>query len=65
MLENKSHDDDVAEPLKSFCKTVNIGETKARAEIKSGRLSAKRIGKKILITRLARREWLNNLPSAA
>jgi hypothetical protein len=49
--------------LPSFCAWAHIGRTRAFEEIRSGRLKARRIGKKSLITIEDAREWFASLPS--
>ena len=41
---------------------AGIGLTKLYEEIKSGRLKAKKFGKRTLVTAAALEDWLNNLP---
>jgi hypothetical protein len=51
--------------LPSFCAWANIGRTRAFEEIRSGRLKARRIGKKSLIEIEDARAWLHSLPTSA
>lgn len=44
---------------------AGVGHTKIRQEIASGRLTAKRAGKLLLIAIEDLRMWLDNLPRAA
>ncbi len=41
---------------------AGIGLTKLYEEIKSGRLKAKKFGKRTLVTAAALEDWLNSLP---
>jgi excisionase family DNA binding protein len=43
----------------------NVGPAKIREEIKSGRLAARRLGKRVLITVEDLRIWIDNLPRIA
>ena len=54
----------VAFDADSFCDRHNIGRTTFYRELKSGRLRAVRVGKRVLITADAAEEWLKNLPAA-
>ena len=54
----------VAFDINSFCDRHNIGRTTFYRELKSGRLRAVRVGKRVLITADAAEEWLKNLPVA-
>ncbi len=47
-----------------FCDSCKIARNTAYAEIKAGRLKAKQIGRKKLITAEAADAWLNALPDA-
>jgi excisionase family DNA binding protein len=51
--------------LHEFCKAFGIGETKARELIRANRLKAKKMGRAVLITDEAARDWANSLPDAA
>ena len=44
---------------------ANVGQTKIRAEIKSGRLQARKAGKLFLITPEDLRTWIAELPRVA
>jgi excisionase family DNA binding protein len=44
---------------------ARVGQTKIRAEIKSGRLQARRAGKLFLITPEDLSAWLHSLPKVA
>lgn len=45
-----------------FCKAENIGHTKFYEEVNSGRLRAKKIGRKTIILPEDRRKWRASLP---
>jgi excisionase family DNA binding protein len=44
---------------------INVGPAKVREEIKAGRLEARRVGKRILLTPEAIRAWIDALPRVA
>jgi excisionase family DNA binding protein len=44
-------------------KLADIGRTKLREEIRSGRLTARRVGKRVIITATDLQNWLDNLPA--
>lgn len=46
----------------SFCKAENIGHTKFYEEVNSGRLRAKKIGRKTIVLPEDRRKWRASLP---
>jgi hypothetical protein len=48
--------------LKAFCERNGIGMTSAYAEIKAGRLIARKCGNRTLIAKADERAWLNSLP---
>ncbi len=48
---------------KAFCARYGIGETKFYAELKAGKLKAKKSGGVLLITEDAAEEWLRSLPA--
>ncbi len=48
--------------LIEFCATYCIGQTTAYAELKAGRLRAKKIGSKTLIPVAEAERWFDNLP---
>lgn len=52
----------VAHTLPNFCQRYAIGRTKAYAEIKAGRLKARKNGRITVITEADAQEWLANLP---
>lgn len=43
-------------------KLADIGRTKLREEIKSGRLKARKVGKRVIITATDLKSWLDRLP---
>ncbi len=45
-----------------FCKKYGLGRTRAYAEIGSGRLKAKKIGRRTVVPADAAEEWLSTLP---
>ena len=47
-----------------FAKRCGIGRTKIFAEIKEGRLIARKVGQRTLITADEGRAWLHSLPKA-
>jgi hypothetical protein len=48
--------------IAEFCEQYGPGRTSAYEEIKSGRLRARKIGKRTVITTDDAEEWLQNLP---
>jgi hypothetical protein len=50
--------------LRQISERTSFGATFLRAEIKAGRLDAKRGGDKIIVTEAALIAWFNSLPSA-
>lgn len=46
-----------------FCASVPVGKTKAYAEIKAGRLKARKIGSKTVILARDAKAWLDSLPA--
>ena len=46
-------------------KLADIGRTKLREEIKSGRLTARKVGKRVIITATDLKSWLDRLPAVA
>jgi len=52
----------LAYPINDFAAAVGIGRTKIYSEIRSGRLKAKRIGSRTIITADAARDYLAQLP---
>ena len=53
-----------AHTIPQFCKRNNIGRTTTYGEIRSGRLKAKKVGSRTIITSEAEDEWLDSLPDA-
>jgi hypothetical protein len=53
------------EGLDEFCVSVGISRTKAKQQIAEGKLDARKVGKKVLITAEAKRAWLASLPASA
>jgi excisionase family DNA binding protein len=49
--------------IDDFCQRYGIGRTKAYEEIKSGRLRARKVGKRSIITDDDAEEWLSQLPT--
>ena len=49
--------------LQEFCRAYGIGRTRTYAELKSGRLRARKAGKRTLITGDDAEAWLRNLPT--
>ena len=49
--------------LQAFCDRYDIGRTKAYEEIKSGRLKARKAGRRTVITADDAELWLNRLPA--
>jgi hypothetical protein len=47
-----------------FAKRNSIGRTTVFAEIKAGRLNARKVGSRTVITREAERAWQKSLPHA-
>ena len=50
----------LAYSIPEFCKIAGVGRTKAYEELAAGRLKAKKVGSRTLITNAA--EWLDSLP---
>ena len=48
--------------LSQFCERYGPGRTKAYEELKSGRLRARKIGKRIIIAEDDAEDWLRRLP---
>ena len=49
--------------IAQFCTWAGIGRTLAYAEIKAGRLRAKKCGSRTIITWRAAKHWLDQLPN--
>ena len=54
--------DPIADPVFSAAKRLSIGQTFLYAEIKAGRISALKAGRRTLITRAEQLRWLSSLP---
>lgn len=52
-----------AYPFSDFLKRYGIGRTKAYEEINSGRLKARKVGKRTLVTEADAQAWLDSLPA--
>ena len=50
--------------LAQFCQSYGVGRTTAYAEIKQGRLRARKCGKRTIITEDDGDDWLKSLPPA-
>lgn len=48
--------------IAEFCALTGIGRTKAYEEISAGRLQAKKVGSRTLITAESGKSWLDSLP---
>jgi excisionase family DNA binding protein len=48
--------------VEEAAEVANVGQAKIRQEIKAGRLEARRVGKRILLTPEAIRAWIDQLP---
>lgn len=55
--------DVVAYSIDAAAKASHTGRTALYAEIKAGRLKAKKFGKRTIITADDLRDWLNSLPA--
>lgn len=51
--------------IAGFCEAFGVGRSKTYLELKAGRLRAKKLGKKTLITEQEARRWLMALPEAS
>lgn len=49
--------------VNAFCKWAGIGRTAAYAEIKDGRLSVRKFGKRTIVPVSEARRWFDALPS--
>lgn len=54
----------VAFDISEFCKAFGVGRSFVYEELAAGRLKAKKIGRKNLITKADAEEWLASLPDA-
>lgn len=59
-----SSENKAAYSVEDFCDLYGIGRTQAYEEVKAGRLKAKKVGRRTIITPEAGQEWLASLPSA-
>jgi excisionase family DNA binding protein len=48
--------------IREFSEAFRVGRTKVYEEIKSGRLRARKVGKRTVITDDDAEEWINRLP---
>jgi excisionase family DNA binding protein len=55
----------LAYPINDFAEAVGIGRSKVYEEIRDGRLQAKKLGSRTLITAQAASDYLSQLPDAA
>lgn len=62
VLTMQEHNEKLAYSIEELTRQGPFGRTKIFSEIKSGRLKAKKFGKRTIITAEALTEWLNNLP---
>jgi hypothetical protein len=60
--ERQCRDRQRAMSIAKFCERYDIGRTKAYEEIKSGRLRARKIGTRTIITDGDAEDWLDQLP---
>jgi excisionase family DNA binding protein len=49
--------------IDGFCKGYGIGRTRAYEEIHAGRLKARKVGRRTIITLDDAEEWLSRLPA--
>ena len=49
--------------IRVFCESYGIGHTKAYEEIKAGRLKARKVGKRTIVTADDADDWLSRLPA--
>lgn len=49
--------------VNDFCLWADIGRTAVYAELKSGRLTAKKFGRRTIIPKIESERWLDSLPS--
>jgi excisionase family DNA binding protein len=49
--------------IEEFCDRYGLGRTRAYEEIKSGRLPARKVGRRTLITHDDAEDWLRRLPA--
>jgi hypothetical protein len=55
----------LAYPLNDFADAIGVGRSKLYAEIKAGRLKAKKVGSRTIITSAAAHTYLDALPDLA
>jgi hypothetical protein len=55
--------DKIAYSIREFCEIAGICRTVAYEEMNSGRLKAKKVGRRTLITTDAAKAWLDRLPA--
>jgi excisionase family DNA binding protein len=48
--------------ISDFIETFRLGRTKVYAEIKAGRLKARKVGKRTLVLKTDAEAWLSSLP---
>lgn len=48
--------------VNDFCRWAGIGRTAAYAEMKAGRLTARKFGRRTFIPMIEAERWLNSLP---
>ena len=65
MADHPSNSEPLAFDIDSATKATNTGRTTLFNEIKEGRLKARKVGRKTIITRDDLRSWLNGLPARA
>ena len=61
-VERQARARERAMSIDEFCRRYAIGRTSAYAEIKQGRLRARKVGKRTLITDDDGESWLQRLP---
>jgi hypothetical protein len=49
--------------IRAFCENYGLGRTATYSEIRSGRLRARKVGRRTIITTDDAEEWLNCLPA--
>jgi hypothetical protein len=49
--------------IRTFCENYGVGRTVTYSEIRSGRLKARKLGRRTIITTDDAEEWLNCLPT--
>ena len=61
-MELQRHTPQMAMSIAEFCQRYGVGRTTAYAEIKQGRLRARKCGKRTIIANDDGDEWLRRLP---